>query len=762
VAAGRLQLSPQQATAGQPVWLGPRPSKLAGREELLAALDARLSAGNGPTPRTVALYGLGGAGKTSLAVEYAYAHLAEVGVAWRFAAEDTTVLKAGFGELAAQLGARGLGDTRDPVASVHAVLARFPAPWLLIFDNAAALASVADFLPPAGPGRVVITSQNPAWPFQPLEVPVLGSDVAAAFLADRTDDPDRQAARDLADMLGGLPLALEQAAAYTQAAGGTLADYLALLRHARAGLLARGEPTGYDKTVASTWALAFDRLQQSPPGAVGLLRLLAFCAPEAVPLRLLLHPRPGLAGRLGEDVVPVLAPLLENQLAAADAVRALRRYSLLTPAADGSVSVHRLVQAVTVDQMPEVLAGEWHQAAASLIEAAVPDDAQLPGAWPDCAVLLPHAQAALDLTSDGMWQIARYLGHSGSYPAARDLFRLIADAYRKDDAYGAEHPCTLDARHNFAHWTGEAGDAVTARDLFAALLSIRERVSGAEHPDALSDRFELARWTGEAGDAVAARDQLAELLPILGRVSGPERWDTLAARHELAYWTGEAGDAAAARDRLAQLLHMREQVSDPEHPATLAVRGNLARWTGEAGDPAAARDQFAALLPVRERVSGQEHPETLNVRANLAGWTGKAGDSAAARDQFAALLRAEERVLGAEHPHTLDALNNLARWTGEAGHPAAARDQFAALLPVRERVSGPEHPDTLIARHSLAYWTGEAGDAARARDRFAALLPIQERVLGAEHPHTLDTRRSLAHWTGEAEDGPAGGRISYR
>ena len=97
-------------------------------------------------PRTVALYGLGGAGKTSVAVEYAYRHLAEVGVAWQFAAEDATVLAAGFGELAAQLGARGLGDIRNPVASVRAVLARFAAPWLLIFDNAADLASVADVL----------------------------------------------------------------------------------------------------------------------------------------------------------------------------------------------------------------------------------------------------------------------------------------------------------------------------------------------------------------------------------------------------------------------------------------------------------------------------------------------------------------------------------------------------------------------------------------------------------------------------------------
>ena len=131
--------------------VAPRPSVLAGREALLTELDAQLSAGDGRSPRIVALCGLGGAGKTSVAVEYAHRHLAEVGVAWQLAAEDATVLAAGFGELAAQLGARGLADVRDPVASVHAVLAGFPAPWLLLFDNAEDLAAVAAFLPRPGP-----------------------------------------------------------------------------------------------------------------------------------------------------------------------------------------------------------------------------------------------------------------------------------------------------------------------------------------------------------------------------------------------------------------------------------------------------------------------------------------------------------------------------------------------------------------------------------------------------------------------------------
>jgi hypothetical protein len=199
---------------GKPVRLPPRPVLLAGREELLAEVGTLLRLGDDPGPRLAALCGLGGAGKTSLAVEYAYRQLAEVGVAWQFPAEDAIALAAGFGELAAQLGVHGTADARDPVASVHAVLAGFAAPWLLIFDNAVDLASVAEYLPPAGYGRVLITSQNPNWPHgQALRVPLLGNEVAADFLVRRTSDPDRQVAAELAAELGGLPLALEQAAA---------------------------------------------------------------------------------------------------------------------------------------------------------------------------------------------------------------------------------------------------------------------------------------------------------------------------------------------------------------------------------------------------------------------------------------------------------------------------------------------------------------------------------------------------------------------
>ena len=212
-----------QMTAGRALRLAPRPVFLAGREELLAELDARLTGDDVAAPRVVALSGLGGAGKTSVALEYAHRQLGEVGVAWQFPAEDPAVLAAGFGELAAQLDA---GDSGDPVASVHGALAGRPAEWLLVFDNAPDRASVAPFVPPAGRGRVLITSRDQIWPpGKALQVPALDPEVAAEFLVNRTGDPDRRAALDLAGEMGGLPLALEQAAAYVQASGDSLAGY---------------------------------------------------------------------------------------------------------------------------------------------------------------------------------------------------------------------------------------------------------------------------------------------------------------------------------------------------------------------------------------------------------------------------------------------------------------------------------------------------------------------------------------------------------
>jgi hypothetical protein len=143
------------------------------------------------------------------------------------------------------------------VASVHGLLARQAAGWLIVFDNARDWASIKPFLPPAGPGRMLITTQNQHWPpGHVLDVPVLDAEIAAGFLVDRTGDPDRAGAGKLAMELGGLPLALEQAAAYMQATGTSLSGYLRLFRARQADLLVRGGAAVHPTDVAATLGLA--------------------------------------------------------------------------------------------------------------------------------------------------------------------------------------------------------------------------------------------------------------------------------------------------------------------------------------------------------------------------------------------------------------------------------------------------------------------------------------------------------------------------
>ena len=226
-------------------------------------------------------------------------------------------------------------------------------------------------------------------------------------------------------------------------------------------------------------------------------------------------------------------------------------------------------------------------------------------------------RAALRMLDVGAWQQAA---------AALERIAQIDPGYRDTPALLAR------ARGLANESSGWAQEEADRRAQEEAELEAREMRAGS---------------TGrEEGDPAGARDQFAVLLPVRERVSGAEHPYALAARHNLAFWTGQAGDAAGARDQFAALLPVRERVSGAEDPATLNVRSNLAFWTGQAGDAAGARDQLAALLPVRKRLSGGGHPETLATRRELARWTGEAGDAAAV--SIPAFPNAQSTVFGRE------------------------------------------------------------------------------------------------------------------
>ncbi|WP_344266910.1 tetratricopeptide repeat protein [Actinomadura napierensis] len=765
-----------------------------GRDEVLDGLRATVR--DGPGVIAQAVVGLGGIGKSELALQYADRHRGDYDLVWWVLAETADDVQAGLADLCRALCA--------PIASAAA--AQAPAPeaaawalawlaahnrWLVVFDNAEDVNDLEPLLGRLAEGHVLVTSRRAVgWDAigTVLRLPVLRHDDAVDLLETLTGPAG--SAEDLAEELGGLPLALRQAGAYIAAVPGmTVRTYVDKLRESAHWAVSARPPHGFGRrrsdqqVVAAVWSVTMDRVRDEHPLAGQVMRLLACFASDRLPCDV-------LYGLPGTEPVEV-----------GEALAALASYSMIELSADQRyVSVHRLVQAVTRAALTDSDREHDRAVAAELTRKALPDGHKTIGTWPRWADLLPHAREVLDPASGAMDAVLDYLSASGNHRAGLELQRLSAaaservhgpehprtllargnlayatgaagDAAGARDMYaallpvrarvlGAEHPSVLVTRGNLARWTGEAGDAVTARDICAELLPVMERVLGAEHPRTLTVRSNLASWTGEAGDVEAARDLYAELLPVSERVLGAEHPDTLTTRANFAYWTGEAGDAAAARDLSLELLSVRERVLGPEHPSTLSARAGVASLAGVAGDAAAARDGYAELLPLRERVQGAEHPATLTTWANLAYWTGKAGDAAAARDLYAALPPVIERVLGPLHLNTLSARAGAASWTGKAGDAAAARDLYAALLPLRARAQGAEHPETLLTRANLAFWTAEAGDAVTAREMGAALLPVRERVLGSEHRNTLATRSNLAHWTGKAGD-PVTARDRY-
>jgi len=262
----RTQLSPAPRMPGAlpEIWNIPhaRNPNFTGREQLLRELRASLTSGG--TAAIVPIAGLGGAGQTQLALEYAYRHTADYDIVWWVRAEDPATLTAGYARLATELGLpeKDLADQQATAAAVRSWLGHHPG-WLLILDNARSAADCHDHLPMGGAGHVVITSRDPNWGSvaKPLRLPVLPRPEAIEFLQKRAGRDEPEAAGELCDALGDLPLALEHAGAYIEATGGSIAEYLDLYRSRPGELLT--------DVVAATWEISFERLQNRSSGGAG-------------------------------------------------------------------------------------------------------------------------------------------------------------------------------------------------------------------------------------------------------------------------------------------------------------------------------------------------------------------------------------------------------------------------------------------------------------------------------------------------------------
>ncbi|WP_328769426.1 FxSxx-COOH system tetratricopeptide repeat protein [Streptomyces sp. NBC_00286] len=662
-----------------------------GRDTALDQLDAALTTPGGVVLRAVS--GLGGVGKSALAARWA-GHRATARLRWWITADSATAVDTGLAELscALQPGLAGLPAELKRERAV-AWLAQH-GDWLLVLDNVDHPDHIGPLLDRVRDrGRILVTTRRATgWHGRttPLRLDVFDpAESVELFTRILTHDGSRETdgARELCDELGHLALAVEQAAAFCHESGTTPRAYLDMLRQWPAETYALG-PANADseRTVARIWRITLDRLADMPlTGEV--LRILAWYAPNHIPRTLLdgLAPPPALAAAIGR----------------------LAAYSMITESPGGTLSVHRLVQALArtpQDDDPHRQDSDIthaRQEATSRLAKAFPTDVESPEHWPQCQAVLPHADAlarhsnpehdTLNL-SYLLDRVARFRQDQGAIEAAITYF-LRAHAIDQR-ALGEDHPDTLTSRNNLAGAYESAGDLTRAIPLYEQTLTDSIRVLGEDHPDTLTSRNNLAGAYESAGDLTRAIPLYEQTLTDSIRVLGEDHPNTLRSRNNLAYAYRSAGDLERAIPLYEQTLTDSIRVLGKDHPNTLRSQNNLAYAYRSAGDLERAIPLYEQTLTDSIQVLGEDHPNTLTSRNNLAGAYESAGDLTRAIPLLEQTLTDSIRVLGEDHPNTLRSQNNLAYAYRSAGDLERAIPLYEQTLTDSIRVLGKDHPLT--------------------------------------------------------------------
>lgn len=437
------------------------PKFFTGREDVLARVGALVRADRASVV-TQAIEGLGGVGKTSLAAVLAEAHRHAFDIVWWVRAETSAVLITDLAELAPHLGLPVTDDPADTAAAVRAALSRTERSWLLVFDNAVNERALEAWLPVRGTGAILITSRNTEFPNADDIVPVdtFPPAVAAEFLRKRVQVRNPHAAAEdlgpVVERLDGLPLALEQAAAWVaRTPERRFARFVELYDdHTNDPFPDGTSPRGYEQTATTTWRVSIDAANDEAPLAERALSLLAFCAPVGMPTRWLRD--------MGDD------PFFDSAgpTAVDDALAALHAYSLATVASDGTIAVHRVIQAAARRRTPPGA----NAAAIRTLRAQLPGDAENHLNWPTLAVLAPHALMLVgrpEPPPDSVAELCPLLDNISSYQrSSGNVSAAITTATRTLDLatawLGPQHPQTLASCNNLAiayrgRWGSRAG-----------------------------------------------------------------------------------------------------------------------------------------------------------------------------------------------------------------------------------------------------------------------------------------------------------------
>ena len=707
----------------------------------------------------VALHGLGGVGKTQLALEYA----------WRFEHEYQAVLwvkadsvDALHTNVAALTEILQLPEAiaLEQEAQFQAVIQwlKREAGWLLIFDNVdtpETANAVHVLLPPTAKGHVLVTSRRSDWWKWPdtseVRLEVLLLEEAADFLMLRTESPakDRRAATRLAEGLGCLPLALEHAAAYIRRRGGNLDGYLRSFQVAQGDLLQEGSEGGtqYLTSVNATWQISIAQVSHL---ARCVLQISAFLAPEEIPISLFRSSKAllGQALQLGGETEKHASQRTGRKLgsdtvtesAIERALTELNDYSLVLLRND-TFSVHRLVQAVQSARLDGEARKGWTELALRLTSQYAPQDAGDVHAWPVWNSLYPHAAVVVEHArkADIYDPTSELLSQLGAYCYGRALYReaepYLREAMAIDErCLGSSHPDLARRLSHLAgllHVTGRLSEAET---LYRRALAIDEEAGDPDDPNLSRDLSNLAGVLGATNRLVEAESLVRRVLAIDESHFGPNHPEVAIDLNNLAGLLRATGNRKAAEPLYRRALAIDQQHFDLNHPVIARDLNNLAMSLLAANNMSEAEPLVRRALAIDEQTFGPGHPNTATGLNDLAMILSATGRFEEAEPLYKQALAIDQQSYGPIHPKVARDLSNLAALYRATHRLADAEPLYRRALQINERVMGPNHPAVGFDLNNLAILLRGTNRLIEAEPLYRRALAVLVDALGPSDP----------------------------
>jgi tetratricopeptide (TPR) repeat protein len=782
-----------------------RNPRFTGREEDIRELRTQLrSAGTTVVVPPVTLQGLGGVGKTQVALEYLHRFKSDYDLIWWVECGQEQFIDVQLATLADQL-AENFAVTPPAGATVEEkakfVLSLLARPrgarpvqeWLLIYDNAEDIEVVSEWLPRSG-GHTLITSRNGAWAerARPIEVEVFARHESVAHLRRVAPAITDTEAERVAEVLGDLPLAIETAAVWLKDTDYSVADYLRELEAHAPEALALGQmPAGYPRGVAAAWDPSLNLLRERSPAAMRLLQLCSVMAPNIA--RELIY-SPGMATVLKPYDATLSEPMVIGKV-----VREASRLALLKidPGA-GQIQMHRLVQAVVRGRMTDdELAGMRRDVQQILVAARPRREVDDPEAWDRYGVIWPHLGPSRAMTSseEDVRQLSvdrvRYLWVVSDLDRAAEVAERVIR--RWDELAATETPENaqvirrqqLQVEFNLANVLRSQSKFTEAAVRDEHALAAQAELLGADHPHTLATSSSYAADLKALGRYREALDMDEKTCPAWGELYGEDHRRAIDAAHNLAISYRLIGNVAESLRLDITTLERYRVTIGARHPNALRSAGNVARDLVEAGEYAEAVTRAQNVYSLCAESVGAQSPVTLDAQVLLGITLRSAGRSEEAEKEFTAaqqplderfgsdssqalacrlshaanliqldlLEQATEDIrvvlegytqrLGEKHPHTLTCRVNLASALRLRRFHDEAMAEVALAVSGLTEVLGPEHPYTLAGEMVRATLLADRGDLAASEELDEHTAAALARVQGPDHPDTLRCRGNL-------------------